>query len=896
MAESTKPTPENQEAVIAAGKAALSAISDVNDLTRQLTESYKKLAKMQDDSTKRMGDALNLSKEMLRDDNIRRHIQRGLTEDIENHQRELLRAYEQRAQAMELVAMATGRDLDAAKELLKETEDTVQSHRKSIALGEREMKLLLARAGIVAYIKDTGVAAFGMFGSAFERISKFFTFIRSVPKELLLILAGIYAISKGIEYSWQRFSLLEKSAQDFREETGFTTSQLGELRRTAEKINITFQRYGVGIDAAYKVSKALTDVFGRAVIVTDTTATNIALMSANLGVAAEYSAAVLGIFQGLGGASESVAMDMIGVAAVLSKNTGVSFSAVMKDIASASGETLAMLGASPSALVKSAIAARALGTDLNKIVASQRRMLDFTTSINDELGASALLGRSISFQKARQLAYEGKVEDAAKATLETVKAAGDFNKMNVYQREALAKAAGMDLQDLTKMLAVDKRRQDILNGTDEAKKKQLLAQEKELELLKKKADLNQADLVEEGRRQIMQQEMQSKVSQIQNALKSLATSLGEVLLPIITPVVDWLVPALQGAAKHMSDFAMKIREGSETMSSLSKTALGVLGVVTAIAVAMKSFSVLKSVLGMAGGAGGNVGKMLGGSVSKGFKSLADGVSSFGTGSVLKGAAAILMVSGAIALFALGLGLFAKVDWAAAALGLLTMTGMVALFTIFGPAMAAALPAIPVLLAVGAAVTLFGAGAYLAGKGAQFFVDAFSASIDPIKRLAELDLVKTAFGITAVGYSLAAFGAGSVAAGIGAFVGNFLGGDPIKKLERLAAIGPNLMAVSDSLSGIKTALSGMETIATSVDALTESLVRFNEEMENVSTLKLAALGIMGAAAAPAPAAAPAAGTNADVVGRLDELISLMKNGGIAVNMDGKRVSSALAAGD
>jgi hypothetical protein len=354
---------------------------------------------------------------------------------------------------------------------------------------------------------------------------------------------------KLIQMGYDRFVKLDKAAEDFRRQTGFSNTQMVELRKNAESINLEFQDMGVGINEVYASAKALTDVFGRTSLVSKEAMQNVSLMSANLGVAAEDSANVLATFQGLGGASQDVAMNVMKVGASLSEKAGVPFSLVMKDIANASSETLAMIGANPSKLMKSAIAARAMGTSMNAIVASQRKLLDFSSSINDELETSALLGKSISFQKARQLAYDGDIAGAAKATLETVKAAGDFESMSVYQREALAKASGMELKDLTKMMAVDKQREEIeLRGTDE-QKAQLKMQTEALEKLEKENDLSKEGLLAEGEKAIRQQKMQGQMTKLKNIMDSLLVSIGDILEPIITLVSVAIVPAFGIVAK-----------------------------------------------------------------------------------------------------------------------------------------------------------------------------------------------------------------------------------------------------------------------------------------------------------------------------------------------------------
>jgi hypothetical protein len=420
---------------------------------------------------------------------------------------------------------------DAAKVQLLLAEKELQNT-KNLAIENRRL------GGYMAYMGDEQYKMLGPVGSLINSTKKWKDATSLIPNEFVTL---DILIKKGIE----RFIELDKAAEDFRKLTGFSSTQMKELRKDAEAINVQFADMGVRIENVYKSAKALTDVFGRTSLVSKEALKNVSLLSVNLGVAEESSANVLSTFQGLGGATEQAAMNIIKVGAGISEKAGVPFRLVMQDVANASETTLSMLGANPSRLMKSAIAARAMGMELNKMVASQRKLLDFSASINDELEASALLGKNINFQLARQLAFEGRTEDAARATLDVVKRSGDFNKMNIYQREALAKASGMELKDLTKMMAVDAQRDAILNGSDDAKRKILLAQEKELKQLKERDKLDSEDLVKQNQKALMQQRMQGIMTKLKNIFDSISVAIGDILEPIITPLAAVIIPAFR---------------------------------------------------------------------------------------------------------------------------------------------------------------------------------------------------------------------------------------------------------------------------------------------------------------------------------------------------------------
>jgi hypothetical protein len=412
---------------------------------------------------------------------------------------------------------------------------TILLSEKEAEQGKEDLMSLKTRAGYLQHIGRNQEVSLGTLGEHVNFVRKFLDTSKLIPKPFMLL-------DLILKSGYDRFIALDKAAEEFRKQTGYSNTQMVELRKNSESINLEFQHMGIGIEQVYKSAKALTDVFGRTSIVSKEALQNVSLMSANLGVAEEHSAAVLATFQGLGGASEQAAMNVIKVGAGISDKAGIPFKLVMQDVASASEDTLSMLGANPSKLMKSAIAARSMGLELNKLVSSQRKILDFSNSITDEMEASALLGKNVNFQLARQLAFEGRVEDSARATLETVKNAGDFNKMNVYQREALAKAAGMELKDLTKMMAVEAQRDAILKGNDESKKATLKAQEKELAALKKINDLDSADLVKQNEKALMQQKIQGLITKLKNSLESMVVAIGNILEPIITPLVTIVVP------------------------------------------------------------------------------------------------------------------------------------------------------------------------------------------------------------------------------------------------------------------------------------------------------------------------------------------------------------------
>ena len=80
------------------------------------------------------------------------------------------------------------------------------------------------------------------------------------------------------------------------------------------------------------------------------------------------------------------------------------------------------------------------------------KMLSFQDSLNAEIEASIMLGRNVNLQKARELALAGKAEKFLVELTKQVGSQAEFEKMNVLQRQSLAKALGISVEQLGKMV------------------------------------------------------------------------------------------------------------------------------------------------------------------------------------------------------------------------------------------------------------------------------------------------------------------------------------------------------------------------------------------------------------------------------------------------------------
>ena len=134
----------------------------------------------------------------------------------------------------------------------------------------------------------------------------------------------------------------------------------------------------------------------------------------------------------------------------LAKETGIVFklSDVFDDVANTNAGLKAAYGFNNKLLAEQVVKTKQLGINMEQAEKIASGMLDFESSIEAELKAELLTGKDINLEEARRLALMGKSSEAAAEILNQVGSSHDLAQMNVIQQEALAKAAGMERNEL----------------------------------------------------------------------------------------------------------------------------------------------------------------------------------------------------------------------------------------------------------------------------------------------------------------------------------------------------------------------------------------------------------------------------------------------------------------
>jgi cytochrome c556 len=103
-------------------------------------------------------------------------------------------------------------------------------------------------------------------------------------------------------------------------------------------------------------------------------------------------------------------------------------------------------------IAKAVAQAKLLGVNLSQLEKVQSSLLNFEESISAELEAELLTGKDFNLERARTLALEGDLVGMAKALNNQGITYNNLQNYNIIQRQAIAKALGMEVNELADAL------------------------------------------------------------------------------------------------------------------------------------------------------------------------------------------------------------------------------------------------------------------------------------------------------------------------------------------------------------------------------------------------------------------------------------------------------------
>jgi len=132
--------------------------------------------------------------------------------------------------------------------------------------------------------------------------------------------------------------------------------------------------------------------------------------------------------------------------------TQVNFRSIITDISKLSVDIYNSFKGNTQELVQSVYQAKLLGSNLNDLRGIADNLIDIESSLSDEMEARVMTGKNLNFQTAREMAMQDNLLGMQMAILEQAGSLVGYQNQSRFAREAEAKAAGMSVEQYTKMI------------------------------------------------------------------------------------------------------------------------------------------------------------------------------------------------------------------------------------------------------------------------------------------------------------------------------------------------------------------------------------------------------------------------------------------------------------
>lgn len=318
---------------------------------------------------------------------------------------------------------------------------------------------------------------------------------------------------------------------------------LKALEDASNRLGKINQSLGTGLDGAREISKSYqqiadadrrlttdklvdamskyNDELGISVALDGERARSFQLNTEYLGATAQAAAKVDVLSRSIGQGSEEFASNLAQSTVQAGKSAGVHMTLknVMNEIGKMTATTLLNLRRKPEALAQAVVQAQKLGITFDQLRSISSSLLDFETSIANELEAEVLTGKQLNLERARAAALTGNDLDLMREIGNQIGTLTEFEKMNVIQREAAAKAFGLQADQLGDILLKQDMIKNVGKEAEKASIEQLKAAARYAE--ENKIDQKEA-LVEIQRQESISKRFQDLILKVQGKIVDFA--------------------------------------------------------------------------------------------------------------------------------------------------------------------------------------------------------------------------------------------------------------------------------------------------------------------------------------------------------------------------------------
>ena len=189
-----------------------------------------------------------------------------------------------------------------------------------------------------------------------------------------------------------------------------------DIERSFDRFALSTEDSRVTTQKLLQAQNTLSGQLGLAVQFSGETLQNFIMLTEYMGVSTEAAAKLTLLTEGLGGNSKKFTDNIAESVTLAGQALGVNIplKEAYETIGKMSSTTLVNLQRNPEALARAVAEAKALGATFEQLSSVTTSLLNFETSIENELQAELLVGRQLNLEKARAAALTGDQASLAK--------------------------------------------------------------------------------------------------------------------------------------------------------------------------------------------------------------------------------------------------------------------------------------------------------------------------------------------------------------------------------------------------------------------------------------------------------------------------------------------------
>lgn len=262
-----------------------------------------------------------------------------------------------------------------------------------------------------------------------------------------------------LKFAIQKLKEFDTETVNIQRNFAVTKKEAIQINQQLARTAVEAKTLGVNLESVTKAVNTLNNgLGGTAFIFTKEIRNEAAFLQKRLNLSNEALVEVFKTSQVTGKSMSEITEEQEASFKAVKASTGVAlnFGQALEEANKISGALRLSLDATPGGIMEAVAQAKSLGIELNGIKGIQSSILDFETSIANELAAEALIGRDINLERARSAALNNDIATLTQEIASQFGSIEEFQSLSFVAQNAYAKALGMSSDKLADQLRTSK--------------------------------------------------------------------------------------------------------------------------------------------------------------------------------------------------------------------------------------------------------------------------------------------------------------------------------------------------------------------------------------------------------------------------------------------------------